>query len=739
MKRPVLWIAGAFIISLVTSGFPAPATGQQQSAPSGQTSSTSLQHEVSVVLKLIHVYVTDRKGNPIPDLAIGDISITDNGQPVKVTEFEKHVLQAAVPLPAGKPLESPTRKGSSDELAAGGLNRKFFLFIDFAHNNARGISKARKAAAHFLTSEVAPEDEVALLSYSLMKGLVVHEYLSTDHPKVLKAVGTVGQGEIVGRAEEVEQQYWQQATEGLRDADNSRGAALPSKDLEIAETTIRRWESKQIAQTFLLRMSVLAKALRLVPGQKEFIFFSSGIPGSLLYGNQAGTPSQYKKYRPTNQGSLFETGDAVLRSKAEEVNKEFGASGCTFYIFDTRESAMKTSMFERDSQTLESGNRSNISSSAGSFEANSIFKSDSITGLAPLSQLAYQTGGRYFSNIDTYEKNLGLVQAITGTYYVLGFLVNEQWDGKYHEVKVEVKREDCEVRAQAGYFNPKPFSEYSDLEKQIHLFDLALNERAFSRLPVNVPMVVLTARVAGEFHLGVMAKVSAEVTAKLTGTRVEFVAIFINSGGDISDVVRQEADPSSVRGHELAFFAGASLAPGDYSCRLVIRDLDTGLSAVSRARGTVPKEIATGIQMGSPLILEPRSGGSFLCAGKERNKEAYAWTEIYSYNSALLSPAIGELSAKTASVEVIIPIALPAGGRPDLALSAYLISAASGRQSPINILHIDSVQNGPLETLILECFTADIEPGTYFIHFYAQDNRSGLLGHTYTTLTIPIR
>jgi hypothetical protein len=353
-------------------------------------------------------------------------------------------------------------------------------------------------------------------------------------------------------------------------------------------------------------MTALAKALRMVPGQKQVIFFSSGIPGSLLYGNQAGTPSEYIKGKPTNKGSLFETGETVLRSQAEEVNKEFGASGCAFYIFDTRESAMKTSMFERDSQTLETGNRSNFDATSA-FEANSMYKSDKITGLAPLSQLANKTGGRYFSNIDAYEKNLDLVQAMTGTYYVLGYPVNEQWDGKFHEVKVEVKRKGCEVRAQAGYFNPKPFSEYTDLEKQIHLFDLALNERAFSQLPVNVPMLALTASVRGVSRLGILAKVPAEVTAKLTGKWVEFVAIFINANGDISDVVRQEADPSLLRGHDLVFIAGSSLAPGEYSCRLVIRDLDTGLSAVASARATVMKGGATGLQLGTPLILEPRA------------------------------------------------------------------------------------------------------------------------------------
>jgi len=38
-------------------------------------------------------------------------------------------------------------------------------------------------------------------------------------------------------------------------------------------------------------------------------------------------------------------------------------------------------------------------------------------------------------------------------------------DGRFHEVRVEVKRPGCQVRAQSGYFNLKPFHDYTDLEK----------------------------------------------------------------------------------------------------------------------------------------------------------------------------------------------------------------------------------------------------------------------------------
>jgi VWFA-related protein len=739
MRTVHVSVSGAFILAmallLAQNAAPQPP-GQTQP----QAVTKPLQYEVSVVLKLIHVYVTDKKGNPVPDLAVGDFTITDNGKPVSVTDFEKRILNAAAAPPqAAEPAESP-REAIAPALSVGrDMNRKFFLYIDFAYNNARGVTKAKKAALHFLDTDVAPEDEVALLSYSVIKGMVVHEYLTTDHSKIRKALETVGQKDIVGRAEEVEEQYWQQATEGLRDLENSRGAALQgSKQQEVVETNIRRWESKQIAQTFLLRMTALAKALRIVTGQKQFIFFSSGIPGSLLYGNQAGTPSEYNKNKPTNQGYLFETGDAVLRSQTEEMNKEFGASGCAFYIFDTRESAMKTSMFERDSQTLETGNRSNISPTSD-LEANSMYKSDKITGLTPLNQLANKTGGRYFSNMDTYEKNLDLVQAMTGTYYVLGYPVTEQWDGKFHEVRVEVKRKGCEVRAQAGYFNPKPYSEYTNLEKQLHLFDLALNERAFARMPVAVPMMALSSATEGTSRLAVLAVIPGEITARFLGKRVEFVAIFFDEKGEISDVVREEADPAPIRGHSTAFSAGTTLRPGDYACRLVIRDMDTGLSAVASAKATLGKPLVTGLQLGTPLMLEARAGCLFLSAGAKKSKDVFSLAAMYPYDRTRFSPVLSELPANTASIQTIIPCSVDGGGQPELALSANLVNSESGERIPVSILRMDRTQNGPLEILTVEIFTAEIAPGTYYLHFYAQDRASGSLGHTSTMLVIPRR
>lgn len=109
-----------------------------------------LRHEVKVTLKLIQVYVTDRKGNPVLDLTKDDFLVFDEGQKQTLTEFERHVLT----LPSEKE-EPPSEVVETQVLPARELMpRKFFLFLDFAFNNAKGIDKTKEAAGGVQASSI---------------------------------------------------------------------------------------------------------------------------------------------------------------------------------------------------------------------------------------------------------------------------------------------------------------------------------------------------------------------------------------------------------------------------------------------------------------------------------------------------------------------------------------------------------------------------------------------------------
>jgi len=721
VKKRFVPLIGALALSLLAARLPVPAAAPREPSPpasrpdpspQGQDPAKSLQYEYAVVLKLIQVHVTDKKGNPVRDLTKDDFIVTDNGQRMTVTEFETHALH--LPAEEAAAPEAPPPGPAAPEARLSG--RKIFLFFDFAYNNARGIVKSRTAALHLLDTFDRPGDRVAVMTYSGVGGLAFHEYLTTDHAKARQVIERIGHGDVKGRATQIEDQYWRlvQSTGGP--------FALGFR----AEAEGNRQESKSMAQKYMLTLTGLARALRLVDGQKDFILFSTGVPNSLVYGY---TPDN-SRYRADVGGAA---GDHVLRRQNEAMYQEFGASGCTFYAFDTREYAKETSLFTYDEQTLALGSRA----LTVAIDPTSIFKDDRQSGLNSLKRITDVTGGRYYSNINMYEKNLAQVQALTGTYYVLGYSITEKWDGDFHDVKVEVKREGCQVRTQAGYYNPKPFAEFSDVEKQLHLYDLALNERAFSRLPINVPMTALATGAEGISRLAVLARIPAEVTAKLAGPRVELVALFFDADGEVSHIVREQAGAASFRGQDMDFAAGATVKPGEYACRLVIRNLDSGLSAVASSRATVVKPLMTGLQLGTPLLLEARTGGTLIKAAGRNARESFPWTDIYPYDSAIFSPVLTELPSGITSLSVVLPCAAPGSVAPDLTVSASLVNAASGAQEPLFTAVSGQVRSGPLEILTVELPAIGAGPGTYYLHLYAEDRGTGALGHAVTTLVIP--
>ncbi|MBN2265815.1 MAG: VWA domain-containing protein [Candidatus Aminicenantes bacterium] len=732
--KPLFSLAAAVLACLLLGAASAAPADTPRRTPSNaaQASDQTLQYEYDVVLKLIHVHVTDKKGNPVPDLTKDDFVVTDNGRVMTLTEFERQLLalpasEKAAP-DAAAPIEA-ARAGSTAPTApspARVSGRKYFLFFDFAYNHVRGILKAREAALHFLDTAVRPDDEVAVLTYSGVGGLAIHEYLTSEHAKVRQVVEKIGHGDVKGRATQIEDQYWRLVQESPG-AGPGAGIGLNYR----AEAEALRQESKSMAQKYMLTLTGLARALRLVDGEKHFILFSTGIPNSLIYGYASDSPS----FRGDFNVQANVAGDHVLRRQNEAMYQEFGASGCSFYAFDTRESAMETSLFTYDEQTLAMGSRS----LTVAIEPYDIFKDDKATGLNSLKRLTDITGGEYYSNINMHEKNLAQVQALTGSYYVLGYAITERWDGEYHEVKVEVKREGCRVRTQAGYFNPKPFAEYGEMERQLHLFDLALNERAFSRLPVNLPMMTLTSAAEGISRLAVLARIPAEVTAKLAGGRLELVTLFFDEAGEISDIVRDEADAAALRGRDTAFAAGATLKPGAYSCRLVVRDMDSGLSAVGSARARIGKPQLGGLDLGTPLLLEARVGGTLISARGGKARESFPWDEIYPYDESLYTPILTELPEAVTSLRVILPCAVPGGVEPDLDLTATIVDAASGAQETVFTALSGRVRKGPLDILTVELPALDVNPGTYYLHIYAEDRATGSLGHTFTTLVVPRR
>ncbi|MDP2913911.1 MAG: VWA domain-containing protein [Candidatus Aminicenantes bacterium] len=710
----LLILAGAFLSGPSVDGISAAQEAVRLQKP--------LEHQVVVTLKLIQVYVTDKKGAPVQDLKKEDFVVFDNGREMTLTDFEKHILETAARTPKPQPPEEkivPTPIPPADRVTV--MSRKFFLFFDFAFNNQRGVNKAQEAALHFLDTELLPGDEVGLLSYSTVKGLSIHEYLTTDHKKLREAVAAMNAKGLSGRADDVEQEYWRLMTQE---------STPPDLSLDVL---VRRQDAKSQARAFMLKLTSLAKAFRYIPGRKNLLLFSTGIASSLIYGNQAGTPQGTSG---VSDRSKLELPDFVLRTQYEEMYKELSAANCSIFAFDSREAAKVPTLFDYDEQTFGSRSSRDLFTVGGVQQnTNMILKDENVTGLYALTKLSKETGGKYYGNINEYERNMDQLQNLTGSYYILGYSIGEPWNGKFHEIMVEVRRKGVEVRAQSGYYNPKPFAEYSDLEKQLHLFDLALSDRPLFQTPLAFSLSVLSFAPSENGRLEMLSKIPANVLEKFSGKKVEIISLVLDENENLAALQRIEADLTKYKGMDVFCAAGTALAPGNYRCRFVIRDLQNGTGAVASGRAFIPQKATLGLSLHSPLLLVP--GSNFLYLEPEAKKTDSAdWKAAYPYDRARYSPILGEVPAGTPKIYALVPCSFPGLVSPEIALTAWLIETATGARIPLAGSVLNRSLNATGESILAELSLANVSAGQYRLYLHAADAAYKAVSYTQTSLVI---
>jgi len=695
-----------------------------------------LAHEVSVTLKLIQVYVIDKKGNPVSDLGKDDFVLTDSGRAVTLTEFERHTIApppGAPPkdLTAGTPALRPPPVPTAPS-----ISRKFILFFDFAYNNQRGIKKGKEAILHFLDNGVLAGDEVALFSYSLTRGLSINEFLTADHKKVRAAVEALDVKSVAGRAEDVEQEYWLQAT-----------GQLQPRSGEPNDIPWRRMDSKKQAENYILKLTALAKALRYVSGQKHLILFSTGISNSLIYGGAAGTPREGNSGGSSSRAqsaSPFELADRILQQRYEALYKELSSSNCAIFSFDTRAGPMTPTLFIVDEATFGDGKNSRDMFTTDGVRQNqsTIFREDKLTGLYSLTKLSKDTGGKYYGNIDEYERNFDEVRTLTGTYYVLGYPISQAWDGAFHQIKVEVKRKGCEVRAQSGYFNPKPFKEYSDLEKELHLLDLALSDNPVFQTPGRGAMVPLAAEPANEgSNLILLTRLPIDAVAKLGSGPAEFVTLIFDESDNLADLRRTTADLSHHKDKSVYYASGATIPPGSYQCRFVARNLENGESAVASTKTFVPKPLERGIRLHAPLLLVPGTNAAYLEGDLRKTKDTQAadrrsWTSLYPFDDAAYVPLLGPPLMGTSEIRAVVPCTIAGLDSYRLIFKAAFVNTATGERTSPRVIPEEQIS---AVGLVIQTLTVSLEglaSGSYVLYLYAEESQSKSLSYATAPLTI---
>ncbi len=396
---------------------PAAQTPQPQAPaepPQGASDQQPPRIRTGINYVRVDVIVTDKKGQPVLDLSAADFSLTEDGKPQQVEAFELVKVEGAVGEIASGPPRAIKSDFDEEREASRPDVRLFVIVLDDYHVRRGNDMSVRKPLIEFIENQLAPADMIAIM-YPLTP--ITDLRFSRDRASAVSAIE-----KFLGRKFDYtprnmfEEQY----------------ANYPASVVERIRNEITMGALKGAA----LRMAALRE------GRKSIIFVSEGFTAMLPtqlqdpVASQPGMGNPYKRNPGAPQANdsqnLFARAD--LLSDMQEVFSILNRQNTSIYAVDPRGLAA----FEYD-----------INEGVG-------IQQDAIglrASLDTLQELAANTDGRAIINRNDLAVGMKQIIRDSSGYYLLGYNSTQApTDGKFHPIKVNVRRKGVDVRARKGYW-----------------------------------------------------------------------------------------------------------------------------------------------------------------------------------------------------------------------------------------------------------------------------------------------
>ena len=390
------------------------AVQQQPQQPPEEPPQPTFRAEINVVR--VDVIVTDGDGNPVTDLEADDFEVFEDDTPQTIDSF-KLVRLTGTPEPGAEPARPIRNEFDEEREAAREDVRMFAIFFDDYHVRFENAARLRETLINFIYTQLGPSDMVS----------VMYPLTPLDSVQM-----TRNHGSIVGAIERFEGRKYNYEPRNLFE---QQYADYPTSVVE----QIRNEVSLDGLKALVIHLGGLRE------GRKALLLVSEGytnyLPPQLRdrdasmsgFGNPSGlSPSAGDN--PLEQTSAFFADVDILRELRDVFNAA-NRGNTAIYAVDPRGLAVSEFNFSQPTISTRTDARS-----LG-------------TTTDTLRMLARETDGRAIVNQNDVGPGLRQMVRDSSTYYLLAYNSTQApSDGKFHEVKVRVKRDGVKVRARKGYW-----------------------------------------------------------------------------------------------------------------------------------------------------------------------------------------------------------------------------------------------------------------------------------------------
>jgi len=409
---------GAVALSLCANGLGQSAPPPPQQAPPVQAATESPKLQVVTRLMQISVICQDHDGNPITGLTKDDFTVIDGGQQQRIAYFAEEATRIPTPVaPAMTPTSASARMFTNRYEEQTGLPTSItVILLDSLNTRVRDMAYAQQQVAKFLL-QLQPQDRVAL--YSLGNRLVLLHDFTNDASDILRAMGdnvNLNQSESrIASSGSVGN-----VPESFENVMNNAGRQRVADFL-----THNRVEDTAAA------IQYIANHLAGLPGRKNLVWVSASFPYSIGLDANMGAMGGVERYE--------------FSSEVENLAEVLNTANLAVYPVDARGLIAPPLNVNRSGAAPAGG--------FGPPRPNTASSSPPQQNFDTMNVIAERTGGRAFYNTNDIKTAIRRAIDDSRDTYVIGYYPSHNdWNGKFREIKVEVKHGGAHLRYRKGYF-----------------------------------------------------------------------------------------------------------------------------------------------------------------------------------------------------------------------------------------------------------------------------------------------
>ena len=672
----------------------------QRSELAGQAGATAPERQSlssGTTAILVDVIVRDRKNMPVTDLGAADFDLYEDGVRQKVDTFTRVSRGSGIGIgiawKAPNPTVAVTPPPPSSPPGADGPMEETTIAVVFDHLSSETLRVAQKATLQYIPAKGESRGRIGV--FATDAGVRLVQRYTNDVTRVREAIervipaGTAAEEQKSDRNDQLtarrrELQDLIQAGESSVTAGGGAAVAANAAELGRRQADLRLIQTEMnMARAFdsmdrdhkgydtTLGLLSVVQSLSVYPGRKTVVFFSEGLPVS-----------------PALSARL----DYVI-DLANRVN-------VTAYVIDANGLRTKgtAANMQKELQTFADERLAQVASGADRTEqpltmaferVEDTLKLDSRTGLA---RLAHDTGGFLFESSNDLTSAFRRIDEDSQFHYLLTYSpANGEFDGKFREIRVRVRRPGAQVFARKGYRALRAPGAIDGGNYELPAIALLNRTPLPNAFPIHASGFAFPDP-ARPGLTPVIVKVKTDALRFTVDQRrgtysaqVAIVVRILDERGDEAQKLSQQyllageaKDLDAARNGEILFYREATLPPGVYTTESIVFDAIAQQGSVRIATLSSPRLDAATVGMSSLILIGRIEEVSATAADA-------AMTAPLFVGRSLLYPNAGEPVRKSSTKELPFYFALY-GRVQGLAASAQLLQ--NGRilaEAPIDL------------------------------------------------------